>query len=174
MNSIYSKVWISFNVFQGPLITDNYENNDWGGFEGDYKNFSHYHIVKYGNEAGDVNESLKTRIWIVDNLHTASGFAIYNDSTDVPVNTLVISETQMKDWTVPHELGHAKFDLYHPDGSPYLPDGDEGWKKDKLKGKVTSDKYNFMNSGCLQNSFNTKLNDFRIRRYQWKKIEKKI
>lgn len=173
LDSIYSKVGVSFDIFQGPLLIDNYENNNWGGFEGDYKNFSHYHIAKFGNQAGDVNGAIKTRIWIVDSLVNASGFAIYNDSTNNPVNTLVVSVLQMKNWTVPHEVGHAKFELYHPDGSACLSGGEEGWKIDKLKAKVTSDKFNFMNSGCLQNTFNTKLSDFRIRRYQWIKIKKK-
>jgi len=83
----------------------------------------------------------------------------------------MVNASYMEERTPAHEIGHATFKLYHPDGSQCNDIDDQGWKKDKLEKPYINDKYNFMNSGCLYESKTVnKMNEFRIRKYQWKYI----
>jgi hypothetical protein len=64
---------------------------------------------------------------------------------------------------------HAKFKLNHPD----LEAGTEtGWSKDGLRNPEPNDKYYIMNSDHIYNTGTVHdIHKYRLRRYQWKKIQ---
>ena len=91
----------------------------------------------------------KTQVWLT-NLNGVAGSAtqpIGNNSLSVD---LIASNAR----TIAHEIGHSKYELYHPDGSSQYFDGtssgtsENGWNLEGLLDKpVTNDIKNFMVSG---------------------------
>lgn len=112
-----------------------------------------------------MQKSDNTIIWRVNNIPSSQGSVINGRATLFGKNTAAINVTNGTPTfrTIPHEIGHARYELRHPD---------QDWVQDKLKGPVNNDKYNIMNSGPIfQNNPLESISDFRIRRYQWEKIQ---
>lgn len=110
-------------------------------------------------------KSENTIIWRVNDIPLSGGSVINGRATLFGKNSAAINVTNGAPTfrTIPHEIGHARYALRHPD---------EDWMKDGLNGPVNSDQYNLMNSGPLFQSHPVgSISDFRIRRYQWRKIQ---
>ena len=167
LNKIYNQVNINWVYDKKIDATGNYELVQSTSKFDDADIYSSFHASQYGiNNMGESYTSAKTRIWLVDTLTNIFGFAP-TDKNDSFLNTVVI-KPNVPDWVISHEVGHAKFKLYHPDGSTCQPSGtDLGYSLDNLENHVTNDNFNLMNSGCIQNIVNTKISNFKIRRYQW-------
>jgi len=136
------------------------------------------HILKYGGNELNMPKADTTTLWFIDkletgNLHTKTGESAGRgniDNTKIGRNSCIISSyihlhpTKFKVRTIPHELGHGVFSLYHPDDKG-------GVENDDLDAKVKTDKYNFMNSGLIYSCCTKKkINEYRLRKYQWKYI----
>ena len=76
--------------------------------------------------------------------------------------TLNMSSPKTDELTFCHELGHAKYILFHPDDASSVGDN--------LTGTYDDDDKNFMNSGTLPNP--SSLDAANVRQYQWSKIHK--
>lgn len=75
---------------------------------------------------------------------------------------MCINASNLSDLVFAHELGHAKYDLWHPDDIG-------GTNDDNLRSPVNFDDYNFMNSGFILN-LTQALDVFIVRKYQWDQI----
>ena len=114
-----------------------------------------------------MQKSDNTIIWRVNDIPPSGGSVINGRATNFGINSAAINVTNGSPTfrTIPHEIGHARYDLRHPD---------DDWVEDGLNGSVNNDKYNIMNSGPLFQSHPVgSISDFRIRRYQWRKIQTK-
>jgi hypothetical protein len=145
------------------------------------KNEQNYlHAQVFGGDITNFTIADTTTVWIVKKLdnHTLRGIAcgdpkkLGNIISNI-ANTVVIDEISGIDRTISHEIGHAKFHLFHPD--VVIPGcGGSGWSWNKLTNQTGNDKKNFMNSGCTHAIHNTSINDFIIRKYQWTLIHSKL
>jgi hypothetical protein len=82
-------------------------------------------------------------------------------------NSLFVDANNYGPKTIAHELGHARFNLFHPDGTHCEDKDDIGYTYNGLRKRVTRDEFNIMNSGCFSRGFI-------FRRFQWKIIHSKI
>ena len=104
-----------------------------------------------------MQKSDNTIIWRVNDIPSSGGSVINGRATLFGINSAVINVTNGAPTfrTISHEIGHARYDLRHPD---------EDWIKDGLNGSVNNDIYNIMNSGPLyQTNPLESISDFRIR-----------
>lgn len=114
-----------------------------------------------------MQKSDNTIIWRVNDIPLSGGSVINGRATLFGKNSAAINVTNGSPTfrTIPHEIGHARYDLHHPD--------DDWSNEEDMTGAVNNDRYNIMNSGPLFQTLPVgSISDFRIRRYQWKKIQK--
>lgn len=113
-----------------------------------------------------MQKSNNTIIWRVHDIPSSGGSVINGRATNFGINSTAINVTNGSPTfrTIPHEIGHAKYALRHPN---------EDWANEQdMLGTVNGDQNNLMNSGLLYQAHPLgSILDFRIRRYQWKKIQ---
>ena len=168
LNTIYNQAGIQVTVIDKGYKNFNFDNkfSDDNGIDISEQNYLHWAFVNYqGIYPLNMMKSANTIIWRVNNIiYSGTGIA-YGRATPNIRNSLLINVTTGAGTfrTISHELGHAKYGLAHPD---------EDWVTDGLKGPVNNDQYNLMNSGPLYQNYTVEsISDFRIRRYQWNKIQ---
>lgn len=169
LNAIYNQAGITVKVedkgyknFNFDVITD---DNSLGPQE---QQWLHWAFIRYMGPFGNVmQKSDNTTIWRVNDIPPTQGLEVNGRATRYGINSAAINVTNGTPTfrTIPHEIGHARYELRHPD---------EDWMNEEgMLGKVDTDRYNLMNSGPLFQSLTVgSLSDFKIRRYQWKKIQK--
>lgn len=126
------------------------------------------HLQEYGGSLINLNSPFPNNenqvlIYLVNEIDGARGLAnqYYKDLA-------FINLKNQRNSTISHEIGHALYGLVHPDGADYEENG--------LQDTTTQDFYNVMNSGKLFNSDNKlnkttkKIEEFKVRKYQWTKI----
>ncbi|MFZ1705880.1 MAG: hypothetical protein WAT79_16160 [Saprospiraceae bacterium] len=169
LNIIYNQAGISVIVEDMGYRNINFDlkNPDDERISSLEQNYLHWQFVGYhGDFPEDMLKPNETIIWRVNSiLYSGSGTAL-GRTTDFGLNSATINtSTSLPSFrTIPHEIGHAKYDLHHPD---------DDWNNElDMLEKVDTDKYNLMNSGPLFGLIPASNNsEFRIRRYQWKKIQ---
>ncbi|MFT6337889.1 MAG: hypothetical protein ACJATI_004656 [Halioglobus sp.] len=167
LNAVYEKIGVTFNVTNGGELYENYNIADYPNKTDGFLDAQWHHVNKFGNSYDNMTSATNTHIWIVKDLIGLRGVAVF-DTMGNNKNSLMVSELKQSDRTIAHEVGHAKFQLFHPDGSG---GSEKGYKNDGLKVPVSNDYYNFMNSGVLYpHNTNTDVTKYRVRRYQWKFI----
>ncbi len=168
MNTIYNQAGITVEVVDKGYKNFNFDNRnpDDNGIDISEQNYLHWAFVNYqGVYPSNMMKSTNTIIWRVNSIiYSGTGIANGRSTPDLR-NSLLINVTEGAGTfrTISHEIGHAKYGLAHPD---------EDWVQDGLNGSVNNDKYNIMNSGPLYQIYPVQsISDFRIRRYQWNKIQ---
>jgi hypothetical protein len=184
LNLIYNQVGINVIANYKGLKYVNFDSHtDDNIIETSPLRFEHnyVHVQWFGGNLATYVEADTTTVWITNNLdnHTlkgiASGVPVNNPLTKLNSNlgnSVFIDYLKFENRTISHEIGHARFYLFHPDVTTDC--GGNGWSNNGLINPVNSDAKNFMNSGCTQFLFTTSINNFIIRKYQWKKIHQKI
>lgn len=167
LNTIYNQAGILVEVVDKGYKHFNFDNRnpDDNGVDVMEQNYLHWAFVNYQGEfPSKMIKSTNTIIWRVNNIAYSSG-TVNGRATEFGLNSAAINVTNGFPTfrTIPHEIGHARYALRHPD---------DDWIGDGLKGTVNNDRYNIMNSGPLFQTIPIgSLSDFRIRRYQWEKIQ---
>jgi hypothetical protein len=161
MNQIYSQIGITVDINLLPEKLVNFdsrlEDNKLSTLE-----LSDYNTSVWGDDG----EAQELQLYLVDKY-----FPDYIKGVGLPeLNTAAVNYSLATIHTYPHEIGHARYDLYHPDGTEMSNgDPDVGWEKDRLKFPAPGDDRNFMRSG---QSGLSSLNFYKfiVRQYQWEKI----
>jgi hypothetical protein len=185
LNTVYNKAGIHFTVNDMGHDTLNYNSTSF--VANTLPETQYIHILKYGGNENVMPKLDTITLWFIDELKTGSLHVEKGnsagrgtvDNSNLGRNSCIISSyyhlhpTESKERTVSHEIGHGVFSLYHPDDNG-------GVNYDLLSGYVKSDEYNFMNSGniyyydatlpCLPNGTVKNINEYRLRKYQWKYI----
>lgn len=188
LNAVYCKIGIFIKVIYGGSknINANLSSIDiWISDEQDL-----LHKMQYGFLVDSMDNPIEndtTFAWIIDDKNLGIRGRASKDEVDNPRNSILYNKAKAVSRTFAHEYGHAKFKLYHPDGSEFNADGsstgitdDKGWDKDSLSKTYGDDFFNLMNSGYLyhQDVNMTKcthnLNKIILRQYQWSKIIKQL
>lgn len=186
LQSIYAQVNVDIQLNYHGLLPFNYDfkeedNQISSNNEQRYLHALYHHDINIAN----LSEPINTAVWevnkiVVDNENIA-GLATSDPDNNVSQfkNSLTVSRAKSEDRTIAHEIGHARYNLGHPDGSINCQgggSGDNSHTQDGMTSKYNGDIFNFMNSGCMYGaeSDNDELNisDLIVRRYQWIKIHK--
>ncbi len=168
LNSIYNQAGIKVVVVNKGKVYFNFDlrGDDDNAIDITEQNHCH-HIFNPTSPPGTPIATLNTLIWRLNDIKDNDPSSHINGrATFFGVNTVTInvSNGTPNFRTIPHEIGHAKYKLNHPDGDGYIIDN--------LHGKVDTDKYNIMNSGPLYQLLPiSSMSDFRLRRYQWTLIQ---
>lgn len=161
LNIVYSDIGYTINVDNNGVTAKNFNSSSKA--MNNLNEQMNFHISQVGGIITDPKTADTTIIWLVDNLNNLRGRA-NGDNDKVVYNTLMINTNMDVMRTVAHELGHAAFNLYHPNDSGSLNDGFEN-------GPTDDDKFNLMNSRYIYNTETThNIYNYRIRKYQWKTI----
>jgi len=161
LNIVYSDIGYTINVDNNGVTAKNFNSSSKA--MNNLNEQMNFHISQVGGIIIDPKTADTTIIWLVDNLNNLRGRAS-GDNDKVVYNTLMINTNMDVRRTVSHELGHAAFNLYHPNDSGSINDGFEN-------GPTDEDKFNLMNSGYIYNTKTThNIYNYRIRKYQWKTI----
>lgn len=170
LNAIYNKLDINFTLEPIVTIPANYDSFKEDNIMND-RELTEYHLQLFGNEPSQL-----LTLWLVPGL-------ISNNTSDPDVetdilrgraaalgfNTLAINEADIVvDRTLGHEIGHARFSLYHPDQK--IKFNNELVPPPNQNGITSKDKYNVMNSGYIQSTTTQDILKFRWRKYQWDTI----
>jgi len=160
MNEVYNQVGISVDItfididynFDSVIDDDVLD-------EGEISQLHNWLIFQYPGIA-DANKVFnKTTGWIV---YGDESYSVLGRATEIGLNTFCINYSNHHRRTFPHELGHAKFSLEHPDG--------DGWDEEGLLNEQMSgdfDQYNLMLSGGRTKKPEL---SFILRPYHWKFI----
>jgi hypothetical protein len=181
LNSIYNKVGVTINLnYLGVKYFNFDSSNDNGNGERDtadiYNNAEqrYVHLQLFGGQSiVSLNIAPVTTLFFVPKMK-----GVYGRATAGTVDTTIqniahsffVDANTFRIKTIAHELGHARFGLWHPDGSYCKKNsGDDAYKYNGLKKPTNKndDPLNLMNSGCFP-SGNL------LRRFQWKIIHSKI
>lgn len=173
-NEFYNKLGIELEFHNRGGLAANYDvSKDDSKLDLDITSGKGENIPYYQSNFISPSIPDTTIIWIVPELFDASddisdGSLIfkYGNSPFLKSKVIFLSAKYTTKRTIAHELGHSNFGLVHPDGNFH--------SKNDLPEKISSDRYNFMNSGNLFKSYGEKLKDLRIRSYQWKLIHKSL
>jgi hypothetical protein len=173
LNEIYNKAGIYVNVEYKGVYYRNYNSNSF--VANDKTEQNDFHISFFGGGRNAMINSDTTSIFLLDSLYNSELLEITDklagratgDNGGV-YNSVFIHFDEFHPRTISHEIGHAKFELYHPD----VGEGSEtGWILDDLESPEVDDYFNFMNSGFLYNEKTTHdISKYRLRKYQWKFI----
>jgi hypothetical protein len=130
------------------------------------------HLQLFGGQNIDtMNYASTSTLFFVPEMIGVKGRATsgkINQSFQNIVNSCFYDAVTFTAKTIAHELGHARFGLFHPDGTHCIPkSNDNGYKYNGLEIPVISDTFNLMNSGCFPSGLI-------LRRFQWKIIHSKI
>ncbi|MEE9437443.1 MAG: hypothetical protein V3V14_00500 [Saprospiraceae bacterium] len=131
LNTMYNKVNINFTINYMGVKYLNYDLEGKDDDNMDTKEQRWVHISLYGDNFSQINNAPNIQTWIVPTItqkpKTAFGAAtiIGNLKTLSVVPQTLISSSPIFKWrTLAHEIGHAVFNLRHPDDDPgsKLPD----------------------------------------------------
>lgn len=176
LNDLYNKVGVNIVLAdQGTLYT----NIDSGKDDGHISSlreqiYLHASIFGYISPNDDLlNTPLTTELWLASDILNSSpnstgrslGRATGDPNEFLSFNTFSLNahfpDSDLH-YTALHELGHAKYNLWHPDDNG-------GVQGDNLSSPVQNDsQYNFMHSNVNRT---IPIKDFRVRKYQWTKIK---
>jgi len=147
LNTIYNQVGIEV-VVRYTVLESNYDSEEDDGILSFNEQVSLHAMLKK-TLRGEMAAFNKTQVWLTK-LEGAAG----RGSIPVGNNSLSVDLFYSNDRTIAHEIGHAKYELFHPDASSEYSDGkptgakDCGWEsEDLLVAPVTNDIHNFMVSG---------------------------
>ena len=163
LNTIYKKLGISVNVNYHGVISANFDSFLDDNILTGKQEQARYHIQNFGG----IPKAGNSVAWIVNDLYKEADtggknkFRSRGRGTGFKDNTLTLNYSILVDRTFSHELGHAKFDLGHPD---------DDHAHDGLENSHSGDNYNFMNSGKIYSSSVHNISLHRLRQYQWEKI----
>lgn len=168
LNTIYNQAGITVEVADKGHKNFNFDLSTTEDNSLSYQEQLRLHWAFIGYQGpfdNNMQKSENTIIWRINDIPSSEGSAINGRATGFGTNSVAINIGNGTPTfrTLSHEIGHAKYDLRHPD---------EDWMKDELKGPVNNDQHNMMNSGPIFQAHPVgSISDFRIRRYQWEKVQ---
>jgi Tfp pilus assembly protein PilZ len=168
LNKLYKQANVQFNIINHGRL---YANYDIKGKDNDTLDVAEQiwlHVSLFGTSRQTLVKPLNAVAWVVpmitQNEKIGFGAATSLGFNSLSIRSLAIesSKPNFNFLTLAHEIGHAVFNLRHPD------DDSDTITEDKLLKNEKGDKFNFMNSGPLQSKNLIKnISSFKLRRYQW-------
>jgi len=175
LNKVYNQIGIKIDLIDKGYDTLNYNATDI--VRNAIDETEYIHISYFGSDENNLVQADTATIFMLDEMDVGEKFKRTGRSggrglinaSGIGIKSCFINTTawlgpKSRDRTIPHEVGHGVYSIFHPN-TKY------GKTYDKLLNYVKSDIYNYMNSGGIYKCCTVKnIDEYRVRKYQWKYI----